>query len=363
LGQPALTQPSPTPSKPPDINTIQNQKIDSLNKSVKGLEGNIKTLTETTLLGIDNKINNLNWLNWLWIPLLFSLALQIWTKLSEIKNSKVNMSETNNSPYNLTEPRKPEQIQISISPEFKKDLQELKQELKTDLQSLAAPFEKILESLNQLINVIEKNIEREQGKATSSPEIQQLQNESFIRLIDEKIESKFNQVESRIIEKINELIAITPPPPPNPIIEPTPEPTPPETIPQVDDTTELELIQAYRNGTILTEYPNLEKVSVDDKMVEDIRGGSANKIILTKQDSSRYWIISNKYLVPQHNNLNNMVMPTVQKLFDCPDYESSKSNPNSFTLVKTAKVTRLGADSWQLEEKGFLDYSSNQGGG
>jgi hypothetical protein len=89
--------------------------------------------------------------------------------------------------------------------------------------------------------------------------------------------------------------------------------------------------------------------------MKSIRGGSGEKPILIEQSPSKYWIILDKYLVPQYSALDNSAMASVQKLFDCDGLEKEVSKANEFTLQRTGKVKKT-ADGWELVEKGVLDY-------
>jgi hypothetical protein len=122
------------------------------------------------------------------------------------------------------------------------------------------------------------------------------------------------------------------------------------------DKNEQQLIKDYNKNDIKGRYGELIEVSSVSGSIESSRGGSGDKPILTKQSPSKYWIIQDKYLVPQYFALDKNAMASVQNLFDCPGYQQEVSGAKDFTLQRTGKVQKVG-DSWELVEKGVLDYN------
>ncbi len=113
---------------------------------------------------------------------------------------------------------------------------------------------------------------------------------------------------------------------------------------------------------------NQDKNSISDKakfMVAETqaslnqrRSGNSNVVTLENTTQKKYCIIeedNNNYLVPHAKiKFDDFNKSTLESLFDCSNFTAEYSD---FQLVKPAKVSPLPSETWQLEEKGKLDFS------
>ena len=81
-------------------------------------------------------------------------------------------------------------------------------------------------------------------------------------------------------------------------------------------------------------------------------------LIKSKRNKGIYWIIEIQetlYLVPKAKlKVNEFVLITIEYLFDCQNYQEGDSE--NFTLDKPAEVVSSGGESWELKEKGILQF-------
>ena len=112
---------------------------------------------------------------------------------------------------------------------------------------------------------------------------------------------------------------------------------------------------------------NQDKNSIADKakaMVAETqeslnrrRSGSSDIVTLENTTQKKYCIIeedSDYYLIPHAKiKIDEYNRTTLESLFDCTNFTSEYSD---FQLVKPAKVSQLSSETWELEEKGQLDF-------
>ncbi len=88
------------------------------------------------------------------------------------------------------------------------------------------------------------------------------------------------------------------------------------------------------------------------------RSGSSDTVTLENTSQKKYCIIeedSDNYLVPHAKiKFDDFNKSTLESLFYCTNFTSDYSD---FQLVKPAKVSQIDLETWQLEEKGKLDFS------
>jgi hypothetical protein len=112
---------------------------------------------------------------------------------------------------------------------------------------------------------------------------------------------------------------------------------------------------------------NQDKNSISDKVkamvaetqasLNQRRSGSNNIVTLENTTQKKYCVIeldNDYYLVPHAKiKIDEYNRTTLESLFDCTNFTSEYSD---FQLVKPAKVSQLSSETWQLEEKGQLDF-------
>ena len=250
------------------------------------------------------------------LPLTIMLALgELGFIIYLLKRKKAN-TDTDINTYSEKESPK-------LSPHERDMLPVLETENKQLRSELSQSKQQIRELESEKTALIQKNSLRE----SSNKDIQKYQESLTVRQID---------------------------PNPKPPLDPYPIDLVFELPPTDLDKNEQKLIEDYNNNEIKGRYGELIGVSPVSNFIELSRGGE--KPILTKQSPSKYWIIRDKYLVPQYSALDTSAMASVQILFDCPGYQQEVSGAKEFTLQRTGKVQKVG-DSWELGEKGVLDYS------
>jgi hypothetical protein len=88
------------------------------------------------------------------------------------------------------------------------------------------------------------------------------------------------------------------------------------------------------------------------------RSGKTEDVILDKQNQGEYWLFvdsGKNYIVPkQALKIREDNFSEVQTLFECISYQ--EDNHSNFTLIKPAVITDRGNGTWQLKEKGKLQF-------
>jgi hypothetical protein len=337
-----------------------DKNVEKLDKKVEALDKNFAKKLEDLdkkfageLSGLNNKVSNLNWLYSL-IPLLAaSLGLHIF-QLIQSKNKFNNMS--------AHDPKTPLVVDFSSDAKnsFENIVRHIMEELKANrstIETILKDFQanrsnmelgllKLLENQNLAINELARTNQQLQEIGQTIAQVQKEiknTNKEQVTLKESTKDTKPGQSEEVGTH-------------PEQTIEKSPESESPST-PIATDKNEQQLIEDYNNNDIKGSYGELIEVSVLIDSIKSIRGGSGEKPILTKQSPSKYWIIRDKYLVPKYDKLDNSAMGSVVRyLFDCLGYQQEVSNANQFTLKRTGKVQKVG-DSWELVEKGVLDYN------
>ena len=324
-----------------------DKKVEQLDKKVEALDKNFAKKLEDLdkkfageLSGLNNKVSNLNWLYLLIIPLLGSLGLHIFQLIQS--RGKSNIMDEN-------PPKTP--LVLELSDDVKNDLKNFIKDIFKEFQANRLSTERILQALleNQNSAIIERdrtNQQLEKKIEKIGQTLAQLQEE--IKKINEKQVTPEKPTKDIKRYEIQEIVIPQPPP--------ITEDFESHLYTIATDKNEQQLIEDYNNDDIKGRYGELIEVSAGISSIELSRGGGGEKPILTKQSPSKYWIIRDKYLVPQYLALHKGDMASVQELFDCPGYQQEVSGAKDFTLQRTGKVQKVG-DSWELLEKGVLDYN------
>lgn len=112
---------------------------------------------------------------------------------------------------------------------------------------------------------------------------------------------------------------------------------------------------------------NLDKNSLSNQVVATVaetqeslnqrRSGNSDTVALENTTQKKYWIIEEDnyyYLIPHAKiKIDEYNIKTLESLFSCINFTSNYSN---FELVQPAKVSQVSSESWQLEEKGKLNF-------
>ena len=98
-------------------------------------------------------------------------------------------------------------------------------------------------------------------------------------------------------------------------------------------------------------------VTATEESLTKLRIGSSSRVIFEKNRRGNYSIIKEngtEYLVPSNNlRLNQHNYKTIEDFFDCNNLQLE----GNFELLKPARVSALpGGETWQLEERGILQF-------
>ncbi len=106
---------------------------------------------------------------------------------------------------------------------------------------------------------------------------------------------------------------------------------------------------------------NYQLISVDQETenYKLSRSAKTEDVILEKQSQGVYWLFldnGKNLLVPKHTlKIRQDEIKEVQSLFECLGYR--EDSHNNFVLVEPAVLTQQGSGTWQLKEKGKLQFS------
>ena len=118
-----------------------------------------------------------------------------------------------------------------------------------------------------------------------------------------------------------------------------------------------QFVDNYNQNKNLSSEQIIATVTSTQENVEQRRSGHSDTITLGKTNKKKYWIIeldSNYYLIPHADiKIDEYNIKTLESLFDCINFTAEYS---SFNLIQPAKVSEVSSESWQLEEKGKLEF-------
>ncbi len=119
----------------------------------------------------------------------------------------------------------------------------------------------------------------------------------------------------------------------------------------------LQFVETYNQDKNLSPDRIITTVKSTQENVEQRRTGNIDIVTLENTTQKKYWIIkedNDHYLVPHAKiKIDEYNRTTLESLFDCTNFTSEYSD---FQLVKPAKVSQLSSQTWQLEEKGKLNF-------
>lgn len=124
----------------------------------------------------------------------------------------------------------------------------------------------------------------------------------------------------------------------------------------VDELTQL--IDKYNRDKNSFSSLAIDTVAEPKESLEQRRYGSSETVILEHTNKKKYWIIEKDnqyYLIPHANiSIDEYNIKTLENLFDCTNFTAEHSN---FELIKPAKVSKQPSETWQIEEKGKLNFN------
>lgn len=118
-----------------------------------------------------------------------------------------------------------------------------------------------------------------------------------------------------------------------------------------------QFVETYNQDKKLSPERIIATVKSTQENVEQRRTGNIDTVTLETTTQKKYWIIeedNDYYLIPHAKiRIDEHNKTTLESLFDCTNFTSEYSD---FQLVKPAKVSKLSSETWQLEEKGQLNF-------
>ncbi len=122
-----------------------------------------------------------------------------------------------------------------------------------------------------------------------------------------------------------------------------------------------QFIKLYNHDKLSLFDKVIATVSETEKSISNRRDARDIPVQLeVKESRGNYWIINEEninYLVPTSDiKFNTHKLGTLQALFE---YDNSCNNFSEFQLIKPAKVFELNSELWQLQEKGKIEFISD----
>lgn len=118
-----------------------------------------------------------------------------------------------------------------------------------------------------------------------------------------------------------------------------------------------QLIETYNYDKNSLSGTEIATVTETEESIAQRRSGNNNKVTLGNTSQKKYWIVRENneyYLIPHAKiKIDEFNIKTLESLFDCSNFNFEYNN---FQLVQPAKVSQLSSETWQLEEKGKLEF-------
>jgi hypothetical protein len=118
-----------------------------------------------------------------------------------------------------------------------------------------------------------------------------------------------------------------------------------------------QLVETYNRNKYSFSESAIDTVEETQTSNEQRRSGQSNTVKLEHTAKKKYWIVeedNNYYLVPHPDmKTNEHSVKTLEALFECINFTSEYID---FELVQPAKITQISNQTWQLEEKGKLNF-------
>lgn len=109
------------------------------------------------------------------------------------------------------------------------------------------------------------------------------------------------------------------------------------------------------------DFQNKYQITTVGREAENLnqsRAAQTDSVVLAGDPQGNYWLFSDNaetYLVPKQNlKITDSRLSTTNDLFECQDY--NEHNYKNFILIKPAVMTSQGSGTWQLKEKGKLQF-------
>lgn len=122
---------------------------------------------------------------------------------------------------------------------------------------------------------------------------------------------------------------------------------------------QLSPTEYYNNGQ--NDFQNKYQITAVGREAENLnqsRAAQTDSVVLAGDPQGNYWLFSDNaetYLVPKQNlKITDSRLSTTNDLFECHNY--NEYNYHSFVLIKPAVLVSRGSGTWQLKEKGKLQF-------
>ena len=272
-------------------------------------------------------------------------ARGIWEERSSIKD-KYNKRKTKDEESLVDE------IKRDLIDPLQAELMDLKNSLQEKLQTIHLERDRTLKKQLESINSNIKNIEQNQEQLATKNQ------ENFSRSQEEieKISNRVGDLENniRVNERANRKIVSNPSSGFSETID-----TCLESSPQTQNPISLEesnLAREYNHNRDAFSQQAINVTATEESLTK-LRIGSSSRVIFEKNRRGNYSIIKEngtEYLVPSNNlRLNQHNYKAIEDFFDCKNLQLE----GNFELLKPARVSALpGGETWQLEERGILQF-------
>jgi hypothetical protein len=109
-------------------------------------------------------------------------------------------------------------------------------------------------------------------------------------------------------------------------------------------------INIYNNDyKQFTEAINVSPTVSDPRLLSKDRAGNSGNYRIIFDNIDQYYLVPRADFRPEEYSYR-----TLKALFECIDYESSKSR--RFTLIRPALVSKIDGNNWQLREMGCIQF-------
>ncbi len=132
-----------------------------------------------------------------------------------------------------------------------------------------------------------------------------------------------------------------------------------ERYPAAQVNIQLSPTEYYNNNQ--NDFQNKYQITAVSREAENLnqsRAAQTDSVVLAGDRQGNYWLFPDNaetYLVPKQNlKITDNRISTTRDLFECEGY--SEYNYNNFILIKPAVLIPQGSGTWQLKEKGKLQF-------
>lgn len=271
-------------------------------------------------------------------------AKGIWEERSSIKD-KYNKRKTKDEESLVDE------IKRDLIDPLQAELMDLKKS-QEKLQTIHLEPDRTLKEQLESINSNIKNIEQNQEQLAKKIQENFSQAQEEIKIISNRLGDLENNI--RVNERANRKMVSNPSSGFSETID-----TCLESSPQTQNPISLEesnLARKYNHNRDAFSQQAINVTATEDSLTK-LEIGISSGVIFEKNRRGNYSIIKEngtEYLVPSNNlRLNQHNYKAIEDFFDCKNLQLE----GNFELLKPARVSALpGGETWQLEERGILQF-------